>query len=239
MHFSKRLVGVAALLMLAVPMSRALANDAETCAKASGNAAIAACTRVIQNRGTSARNRVVAYVNRGNVFDDKGDHDRAIADYTEAILLNPKNSIAYDDRGDAYQAKGDNDRAIADYSEAITIDPKRPAYYLDRGFPYQVKGDNERAIADYDEAIRLDPNSMRGYFNRGLAELYAGALPKALVDLKQASALDRTYAYAALWLDIVGQRSGVPSRLSQAILPGYDPVEMMYSPPPGPRRSST
>jgi lipoprotein NlpI len=216
-HFSVRLVGVAALLMLAGPMSRALANDADTCAKVGGDEAIAACTRVIQNRGTSTTNRVMAYVNRGNAFDDKGDHERAIADYSEAILLNPKNPIAHDDRGDAYQAKGDNDRAIADYSKAITNDPKKPAYYLDRGFPYQAKGDNERAIADYNEAIRLDPKSMRGYFNRGLAELYAGALPKALVDLNQASALDPKYAYAALWLDIVGQRSGVPSRLSQVI----------------------
>lgn len=57
---------------------------------------------------------------------------------------------------------------------------------------------------------------MYAYFNRGRTNLYAGALPKALADLDQATALDPKYAYAALWLDIVAQRSNVSSRLSQA-----------------------
>ena len=57
---------------------------------------------------------------------------------------------------------------------------------------------------------------MYAYFNRGRANLYAGALPKALADLDQATAVHPKYAYAALWLDIVAQRSNVSSRLSQA-----------------------
>jgi lipoprotein NlpI len=72
-------------------------------------------------------------------------------------------------------------------------------------------------MADYDEAIRLDAKSSSTYFHRGIAYLYAGALPKALADFNQASALSPKYAYAALWLDIAGQRSGLPSRLPQAV----------------------
>jgi lipoprotein NlpI len=47
--------------------------------------------------------------------------------------------------------------------------------------------------------------------------LYAGDLPRALADLSQANALDPKDAYNALWLDIIGQRNNVPSRLSQAL----------------------
>jgi lipoprotein NlpI len=151
MRLSLLPVGVAAFLLLAGPvtMSRAVADDAETCEKASGDEAIAACTRAINSGRWSGADLAWAYNNRGY----------------------------------AYQAKGDNDRAIADYTQAIQINPKY----------------------------------MYAYFDRGLANLFAGALPKALADLNQASALNPKYAYAALWLDIVGQRSNVPSRLSQAI----------------------
>jgi Flp pilus assembly protein TadD len=41
----------------------------------------------------------------------KGYFDHAIADYTEAIRLDPKNAVAYNNRGLAYRAKGDNDHA--------------------------------------------------------------------------------------------------------------------------------
>src|SRR6266403_339236 len=55
---------------------------------------------------------------------DKGDNDRAIADYNEAIRLDPKHARAFHHRGYAYSDKGDNDRAIADYNEAIRLNPK-------------------------------------------------------------------------------------------------------------------
>jgi lipoprotein NlpI len=91
------------------------------------------------------------------------------------------------------------------------------APYHNRGYAYHSKGDNDRAIADYNETIRLDPKYLFAYFGRGITNLYAGALPKSLADLNQATALNPKYAYAALWLDIVAQRSNAPSRLSEAI----------------------
>ena len=65
-----------------------------------------------------------AYYNRGNAYYDRGDHDRAIAEYTKAIGLDPKHVIAHHNRGDSYRAKRDLDRAIADFSKSIELDPK-------------------------------------------------------------------------------------------------------------------
>jgi tetratricopeptide (TPR) repeat protein len=42
-----------------------------------------------------------AYFNRGCEYYDKGDYDRAIADYTEALRLNPNYAYAYNNRGNA------------------------------------------------------------------------------------------------------------------------------------------
>jgi len=104
-----------------------------------------------------------SYVNRGVAYYNKDDDDRAIADFTQAIQLNPKYAVAYNDRGLAYDKKGDTDRAIADYTKAIQLDPKYAVAYNNRGNAYYTKGDTDRAIADFTEAIQLDPKLAVAY----------------------------------------------------------------------------
>src|ERR1700681_4467269 len=81
-RFSVLLIGMAALFVVAGPVlvSRAVADDAQTCKNASGEVAIAACTRVIENRGTSTKNRAVSYNNRGIAKRTKGDASGGDAD---------------------------------------------------------------------------------------------------------------------------------------------------------------
>jgi lipoprotein NlpI len=192
------------------------ADDKKTCANESGDVAIAACSRAIASGRYRGSNLAELYTNRGVEWRAKGDNDRAIADYTEAISLDPKYAVAYNNRGLAWSAKGDLDRAIADYDSAIQLDPKNALAYDNRGKAWKDKGNYERAIADYNEVIRLDPKYATGYFSRGRANLYAGALPKALADLNQASELNPKHVYTALWLDIVKKRSKLPSGLAEA-----------------------
>ena len=66
-------------------------------------------------------------------YGEKGDHDKAIADFTEAIRLNPKYAEAYYNRGFAYGKKGDHDKAITDYTAAIRINPKDGYHILCSG----------------------------------------------------------------------------------------------------------
>jgi tetratricopeptide (TPR) repeat protein len=47
---------------------------------------MAGCTAVISSGKTLA----MLYFKRGNAYDNKGDHDRAIAGFDEAIRLDPK-----------------------------------------------------------------------------------------------------------------------------------------------------
>ena len=89
--------------------------------------------------GSSYPKYAPAYNNRGLAWRDKGDLDRAIADYNEAIRLDPKYAFAYNNRGFAWRAKGDLDRAIADYTEAIRLEPKNAAYYRNRGYAFSTR----------------------------------------------------------------------------------------------------
>ena len=65
-----------------------------------------------------------AHIKRGIVWASKGDNDRAIAEFDEAIRINPHYAVAYFSRGVIWNAKGDSERAIADLNEVIRLDPK-------------------------------------------------------------------------------------------------------------------
>ena len=200
-------------------MSRAIANDLTTCnapAPASIDEAIAACTRAINAGRMNAHDLAIAYTNRGNAYQQKGDDDRAVDDYDEAIRLDPKLASTYSGRCRAHRSNGKSALALVDCNEAIRLDPKSAPAYDNRAMAYFDKGDYERAIADYNEEIRLDPKNSRSFLHRAVADLYGGSPAKALADLTQSHALDPDYAYAALWLDVLNKRSNLPSQLAEA-----------------------
>ena len=75
---------VAGWLTCATPAG-APAEDGRTCARGTGDAGIAVCTREIESgkyRGPALAQR---YYNRGVGYYQKEDADRAIADFSEAI----------------------------------------------------------------------------------------------------------------------------------------------------------
>ena len=70
----------------------------------------------------------------------RGDYERAISDYTEAIRLDPKYSTAYANRGFAWLQKGDLDRAIGDYDRAIELSPKTASSHANRAVALSAQG---------------------------------------------------------------------------------------------------
>jgi len=169
----------------------------EGCAQTSdSDRRIAACTQIINGQGETAQNQAMGYNNRGMAYRAKGDLDRAIADYNEAIRLDPQDAADFNNRGVAYGAKGDLDRAIADYNEAIRLDPKYATALRNRGGAYGAKRDLDRAIADYNEAIRLDPKYAGTFNDRGVAYRAKGELDRAIADHSEAIRLDPKYAGA-------------------------------------------
>src|SRR5215468_9743415 len=100
---------------------------------------IGSCTALIQSSRESVHNRAGAYTTRGNAWYAKDDNNGAIADYNDAIRLDPRLAMAYYNRGNTYAANGDRDRAIVDFSEVIRLDPKYAVAYYNRGNTYVAK----------------------------------------------------------------------------------------------------
>ena len=131
---------------------------------------IRGCTSIIERGKRESKSiRAGAYTNRGTAYQEKGEVDRAIADYTKAIALDPNDATAYNNRGFAYYRKGESDRAIADYTKAIALEPKRARAYFSRGLAYKTRGDKEKAIADLRKALEIDPSYQ--YAKDGLKRL--------------------------------------------------------------------
>jgi tetratricopeptide (TPR) repeat protein len=103
---------------------------------------------------------------RGIIWKLKGELDIAIADFSEAIRLDPNNAAFYTNRGWALLGKKEYDKAIADCNEAIRLDPKNAAAYTNRGWALFLTKEYDKAIADCNEAIRLDPKLAEAYTNR-------------------------------------------------------------------------
>src|SRR5262249_40314348 len=103
-----------AVVALAGLPTVAAADDNQTCADESGDVAIAAGSRAMGSGRYTGRSLAASYVKRGREYQAKGDLDRAMVDFSEAIRLDPKYAVAYDNRGLAWALKGENDRAMAD-----------------------------------------------------------------------------------------------------------------------------
>ena len=130
------------------------------------------------------------HIRRGNRHYDAGKYEDAIAEYTQAIALDPKYAAAYNNRGAANNNLGKYAEAIADYDQAIALDPKYAVAYNNRGAAYDDLGKYAEAIADYTQAIALDPKDAAAYNNRGNAYADLGKYAEAIADYTQAIALD-------------------------------------------------
>jgi tetratricopeptide (TPR) repeat protein len=130
------------------------------------------------------------YRNRGVLYAEKGDLDRALREFAEAVRLNPQDPLTYVDRGRTYKGLKDFDRAVADYGEAIRLDPKWAAPYFNRANVYKAKKDYDRAVADYGDAIRLDPSDPDALFNRANAYKAQERYALAVRDLQEVVRLD-------------------------------------------------
>jgi tetratricopeptide (TPR) repeat protein len=151
-------------------MASASADDRGACKTASGDVAIAACTRQVQKDPSDA----VSWYNRGIEYENNSDHDRAFADFSQAIRINPNYADAYVNRAAVNNSRHEYDRALADSNDALRLNPKSALAWNNRGLAYDNKREFERAIADYEQALKLDPNNKEARFNRARVELERG-----------------------------------------------------------------
>jgi tetratricopeptide (TPR) repeat protein len=112
--------------------------------------------------------RAVAHVGRGLAFMAKGENERALADFDQAVSVNPENTAAYHPRGEIRATREEFESALGDLDQAIRLDPDNGAAFYVRGVvrferytyanPWIRIEELLGAIADFRETIRPMPD---------------------------------------------------------------------------------
>ena len=87
----------------------------------------------------------------------KGDFQKAIRHYTNAIKLDLRCPEAYINRAVAYESAGNLDLALQDTETAIALESKAEAYH-NRGNLHFKQDNYDQAVHDYSKALELNPD---------------------------------------------------------------------------------
>ena len=126
---------------------------------------------------------------RGKSYHELNILDKASADYTKAIKLNPSYEEAHNNRGLIYGQLRRFDLATKSFTQAIEINPQLKEAYNNRGVARAATGDKNNAIKDFTKSIELDKNYIEPRLNRSFVLEMQGKLEKACEDWKIASAM--------------------------------------------------
>lgn len=133
--------------------------------------AIKDCNEVIRRNSDDETILNLAYYTRASSYAGKDDFNQAIADYTVAIKISPKDALGYAARGRTYLSLENYDSAISDLVIAINLDPEQPDYYADRAIAYFYKKEFDKSWADVHEVEksggRIDPEFLTKLKNAG------------------------------------------------------------------------
>lgn len=128
-------------------------------------------------------------MDRGNAFRAKGNFDKALVDYDQAIAFNPKNTGAHVDRALVWEKKGRRDQALRDYAEAIRLDSKMWQAHFNRAISFREAGEFAKAIEDMSEVMKLKPEYAPAYLIRAADYYRLNQVDKALEDWNRAAEL--------------------------------------------------
>lgn len=84
---------------------------------------IKSCTALIESGTEAKQNQAIAFFNRALAYENKDDYARAIADFSEAILLDPNDADAWFYRSLDKGRTGDKAGAEADLAAARRLNP--------------------------------------------------------------------------------------------------------------------
>ena len=122
-----------------------------------------------------------AYQARGQIWIEKEEWDRALADLDSALRLAPSDPKTHHLLGLILVQQKQFNEAITSFSQAIKLDPGM-ASLRDRGLAWDAKRFFDKAFADLTEAIRLDPGNVALVLSRGKVCSRRGRHIQAMAD---------------------------------------------------------
>jgi superkiller protein 3 len=148
---------------------------------------VAAYSRAIELDPKNA----AAYDNRGMSYRRLGLLDKAFADLTKAIILDPNAAEAHNILGAFLcDCKKDYERAVAEFRVAIGLRPTMSDAQFNLGNALYGQGKLDLAVAAYRKAIKLEPKNAKFHYSLGNAMLAQGHADRAATTYRKGIELE-------------------------------------------------
>ena len=128
----------------------------------------------------------VAHNNLGGTLNDQSQTNAAIAQFQEALLINPNCAEAHINLGLVLTEKNQTDAAIGEFQKAIRLKPINADAHNNLGSSLALKGQTNEAIGEFQEAIRLNPDYANAHYNLATALLNQGQTDEAIRQFQEA-----------------------------------------------------
>jgi tetratricopeptide (TPR) repeat protein len=135
-----------------------------------------------------------AFYYRGLTYERKHQWDKAIADFTTALLREPDATLALSERGMSYSMKGETDRGLRDFDEAIRLKPNDANIYILKADMLRLAKRWEGALEAATNAIQLDASVAPAYYIRGRAYIGKKEHEKAIREFTEGDCWDPSHS---------------------------------------------
>jgi tetratricopeptide (TPR) repeat protein len=126
----------------------------------------------------------LVHYNLARLAEERGEAERAAAEYRAALAADPGNFLAYLNLGNLAARRGDLAAALPLYGKAAALEPRSDDAESNLGGAYLALGRPAEAAAHLDRALTLNPENLSALHNRALLALRLG-------DLETARAMNR------------------------------------------------
>ena len=145
-------------------------------------------TQLLERLKEHQRDRALARLVQGSVYDVTGDYANAILEYQEALQLYPQAATYYAISKD-YSALGKHALAAQHGAEAVRLDSLNILYHQNLATVYLNAYQPDLAVKEFERIVQIDSNNVEGLYN--LARLYQANRPLKALEIYE-RILDRT-----------------------------------------------
>jgi tetratricopeptide (TPR) repeat protein len=159
-----------------------------------------------------------AYLERGKIFEIKGDSNRALANYEEALKKVEDNSAKYVNYGVIYTKMNNFASSVVNFTKAIELSPNEPSLYNWRGNAYEEMGKHEKALTDFSQALSTaKKNLTKAYVHDSIGTMYRRSnredlaiqnYNQAIEMFEKEKNIDSNVAESYFWLGTIYQSQG-------------------------------
>jgi tetratricopeptide (TPR) repeat protein len=129
------------------------------------------------------RTEAKLHYNRGTLFADRGDLEKAAEELRRALRVDPRFADAGYNLGVVLLMAGESARAVTIFEQVASVKPSDPSILYGLGKAYLDEERDEESLAAFEKALAVDPDHEDALFARAVALLRLGRTEDAVVSL--------------------------------------------------------